>query len=151
MAAPKGNDFSPGRDTLYKPEYDEQARKLCLLLNATDKQLADFFGVNPSTIYEWKNKHPSFSKAVREGKDFADANVANSLYNRAVGGVTIKKERVVDGSIVELKEELAPDVNAAGMWLRARQPKVWRERTEQRVVLSDDFEEVMNAKDDDAE
>ena len=148
MAAPKGNNFSDGRDTLYKPEYDEQARKLCLLLNATDGKLAEFFGVCEATIYNWKLKHPSFLEAIQHGKDFADAEVANSLYNRAVGGVKITKERIADGRIVELSEELAADVNAARLWLSVRQGKIWRERTEQRVVLSDDFDEVVSSDDE---
>lgn len=37
----------PGRPSLFRPEYVEQARKLCLL-GATDRELADFFGANPS-------------------------------------------------------------------------------------------------------
>lgn len=36
-----------GRPTKYKPEYAEQASKLCAL-GATDAQLADFFESNPS-------------------------------------------------------------------------------------------------------
>ncbi|SDY78195.1 hypothetical protein [Nitrosomonas sp. Nm33] len=38
-----------GRPTSYRPEYAEQAYKLCLL-GATDKQLAEFFNVVESTI-----------------------------------------------------------------------------------------------------
>jgi DNA-binding XRE family transcriptional regulator len=34
---------------LRREEYDEQARKLCLL-GATDAELADFFGVSEQTL-----------------------------------------------------------------------------------------------------
>lgn len=42
-----------GRPTLYREEYAEQARKLCLL-GTTDAELADFFNVAVDTINEWK-------------------------------------------------------------------------------------------------
>lgn len=37
----------PGRPTLFRPEYVEQARKLALL-GATDREVADFFDTSPS-------------------------------------------------------------------------------------------------------
>ena len=45
-----------GRPTDYKPEYAEQAAKLCAL-GATDNDLADFFGVSEQTIYTWRKKY----------------------------------------------------------------------------------------------
>jgi hypothetical protein len=41
-------DRRAGRPTLYKPEYAEQARKLCQL-GATNPNLADFFNVSRRT------------------------------------------------------------------------------------------------------
>lgn len=73
-----------GRPTLYKPGYDDQARKLCLI-GYTNVELADFFGVNLDTIYEWKNLHPSFSEETCAGKIKADADVAEKLHARAAG------------------------------------------------------------------
>ena len=58
----------------YKPEYDRQALKMCLL-GATDVQLADFFGVTARTIENWRNKHPSFFRSLKEGKEDADSKV----------------------------------------------------------------------------
>jgi hypothetical protein len=64
-----GNDG--GRPTSYRPEYAEQARKLCQL-GATDAELAQFLEVNRSTIFEWQAAHPEFSDALKIGKSFAD-------------------------------------------------------------------------------
>ena len=47
----------PGRPTLFKPEYVEQAEKLAVL-GATDEEIGDFFGVSARTIYRWKLDHP---------------------------------------------------------------------------------------------
>ena len=43
-----------GRPTDYKPEYCEQATKLCKL-GATDAELGDFFEVTEQTINNWKS------------------------------------------------------------------------------------------------
>lgn len=52
-------DKKIGRPSAYKPEYAEQARKLCLL-GHTDAELASFFEVSEQTINAWKHAHPDF-------------------------------------------------------------------------------------------
>jgi len=73
-----------GRPTKYKPEYAEQAKKLCHL-GATDSQLADFFQVSVSTVSLWKVQHSEFSDALKGAKEEVDAKVEQSLYRRAMG------------------------------------------------------------------
>ena len=114
------------RPTLYTPDKDELARKFCLL-GATDKDLATLFDVSVRTINQWKKEHPSFKDAMNRGKIVADANVADSLYNRAVG-VSVKLQKAfVDKNGVEhkitVKEEIPGDVNAQRFWLNNRRPK----------------------------
>ena len=87
MAAAKGNKYAKGnkgggRTSDYQEEYLEQAYKFCLL-GATDAQLAEFFNVSETTINNWKDKHEEFSLALKRGKMIADAEIANSLYQRA--------------------------------------------------------------------
>jgi hypothetical protein len=74
----------PGRDTKYRPEFNDQARKLCLL-GFTDAELAEFFGVCERTINNWKADFPAFLQSINDGKVVADAQVADSLYRRATG------------------------------------------------------------------
>ncbi len=119
-----------GRPTKYKQEYDEQAYKLCLL-GHTDVELAKFFDVAESTINLWKLEHPSFSESLKNGKEVADANVAASLYNRAMGykhpDVDIK---MFEGNIIETEytKHYPPDPTSAIFWLKNRQPKKWRDK-----------------------
>lgn len=116
-----------GRPTKYKEEYVDQAYKLCLL-GHTDEEMAQFFEVHISTIYEWKNEHPEFSDAIKKGKEFADFDVVQSLYNRAIG-MTIKKQVVKgEGAVVEIEDEIPPDTTAMIFWLKNRQPKKWRDK-----------------------
>jgi hypothetical protein len=48
-----------GRPNKFKPEYIEQARKLCQL-GHTDPELAEFFEVHLQTINNWKAKYSEF-------------------------------------------------------------------------------------------
>jgi transcriptional regulator with XRE-family HTH domain len=119
-----------GRPTKYKPEYAEQVFKLCLL-GATDERLADFFGVAVSTIYEWTNGEAEFSEARRKGKEWADANVAEALYNRALG-YSHPEEKIFqsDGDIIRANttKHYPPDTAAAFIWLKNRAG--WRDKQE---------------------
>lgn len=118
------------RPTKYKEEYADQAFKLCLL-GATDAEMADFFGVDESTINNWKIKHPEFLESIKKGKLKADAEVASSLYKRATGyKIDTVKVFQFQGEpvIVPVVEEIAPDTGAAMAWLKNRRKKEWRDK-----------------------
>ena len=135
MAKPEKEKKQNGRPTDYRPEYDEQARKLCLL-GFIEKELADFFGVATSTITLWKKVHPSFSASLKSGKVVADANVVASLYERAVG-CTRTETKVFNnqGEILthDVKKAYPPDPISIKYWLNNRQNTKWREKVEDKV------------------
>ena len=123
----------PGRDSLYDPSMNDTARKLALL-GLTDKEMAEFFGVTERTLNNWKKEHPAFFQSLNEGKTIADANVADSLYRRAVGEVVFTEKRVKndDGffEIIRLSQQVPADPGAAKLWLTNRRPKDWRDKQE---------------------
>lgn len=119
-----------GRPSKYKPEYVEQAYKLCLL-GATDKVMADFFETSEQTLNAWKKEHPEFLESLKKGKVFADANVAAKLYNRATGyDQSADKIFQFQGEpvIVPTIEHVPPDTTAAIFWLKNRQKDQWRDK-----------------------
>lgn len=124
-----------GAPTKYKEEYNEQVYKLCLL-GAIDEQIADFFDVCVDTVNEWKKVYPEFSASIKRGKQFADAEVANSLFHRAKGyqhpDVDLK---MYEGHIIEteITKHYPPDTTAAIFWLKNRQSKEWRDKQEMDV------------------
>lgn len=132
-----------GRPTKYKPQYDEQAKQLCLL-GFTDAQLAEHFEINEDTLYEWKKKHPNFSEALKSGKAVADGQVAMALHKRAVGfsyQEIIFEKVVSDADSKEpiesnlyrkkvVNKTIAPDTGAAMSWLKNRQKELWRDNYE---------------------
>lgn len=121
-----------GRPTDYKPDYDEQAQKLCKL-GATDSDLADFFEVTEQTINNWKTAFPQFFESIKKGKLTADMEVADRLYQRALGFEHDSEEiKVADGEIIRvpIRKIYPPDSTAAIFWLKNRRSKEWREKQE---------------------
>ena len=96
-----------GRPPKYKPEFAEQAGKLCGILGATDEKLAEFFEVNVLTINRWKKTHPEFCNSIKS-KSQADDEVEKSLYQTALEGNT----------------------TAQIFWLKNRRAKQWRDKQE---------------------
>lgn len=126
-----------GRPSDYKPEFNEQAYKLCLL-GATDKQMGDFFGVCEATINNWKKDYPEFLESIKKGKIKADAEVAHALYHRAKG---YEHKDIhfssYEGDVTETEylKHYPPDTAAAFIWLKNRagwsdKQQVVTERTE---------------------
>lgn len=147
-----------GRPTVYKKEYNEQVQKLCRL-GATDKEIADFFNVVESTVNLWKTQYPEFSESIKAGKIDADANVAQRLYERAMGFEHDSEEiKVVSvgnngGSEVErvpIRKVYPPDSTAAIFWLKNRRPKDWRDKqeVEQTSTIKDERIDASKLTDD---
>lgn len=121
-----------GRPTLYKEEFNEQVEKLCKL-GATDNEIADFFEVDVSTINNWKISHPPFFESIKKGKILADSNVADRLYQRALGFEHDSEEiKVADGEVIRvpIRKIYPPDPTAAIFWLKNRRSKEWRDKQE---------------------
>jgi len=117
--------------------------------------MAEFWGIQPSTFYYWRNAHPEFAEAMKVGKEIADDRVERSLYNRAVGYSydAVKIQAVALGNnggseIVETPyvEHVPPDTKAAIRWLEARRPEVWRRS----LALTGAGGGPIEVKDDDA-
>ncbi len=121
-----------GRPTAFKPEYVEQVEKLCKL-GATDKDLADFFGVTEQTINNWKLAEPLFFESLKRGKMLADANVASALYHRATG-YSHEAVKIFNHEGVPLEvpytEHYPPDPTSMIFWLKNRRPDLWRDKRE---------------------
>ena len=123
----------PGRDSLYDPAMNDQARKLALL-GLTNEEMAEFFGISERTFYRWMAEETAFCQAVNEGKTAADANVADSFYKRATGE-HVQVEKVVkrpngEHEVVKYMTYIPGDSSAALNWLKNRRPASWRDKVD---------------------
>lgn len=121
-----------GRPTQYRPEHPDLARKFCML-GATNDDLAMLLEVAGSTIDKWIAEIPEFSGAVKAGREIADANVAEKLYQRATGySHHAVKILVADGVPVQVPytEHYPPDATSMIFWLKNRRRTDWREKVE---------------------
>ena len=119
-----------GRPTKFRDEYIQQAEKLCRL-GATDIEIADFFGIDISTLYRWKADREEFCDAIKTGKAPSDERVERSLFARANGYEHDEVDiRVIEGQIVQttIRKYYPPDTAAAIFWLKNR--RGWRDKTE---------------------
>ncbi|WP_343225927.1 helix-turn-helix domain-containing protein [Luteolibacter marinus] len=119
-----------GRPSRYREEFAEQARKLCRL-GATDKELAEFFGVDVATLNRWKQRHAEFCESLKDGKCQADAEVADRLFKRATG-YSHEDTKILQNNgapvIVPTVKHYPPDTVACIFWLKNRRPDLWRDK-----------------------
>lgn len=103
----------------------------------TDEQLAEKMGINPATLYDWKNKHPEISEALKKGKEIVDIQVENALLKRALG-YEYMEERVEisekDGrKVIQTTKTALPDTTALIFWLKNRRPDAWRDKPQEKA------------------
>ena len=87
---------------------------------------------------QWLIHQPEFAEAVKRGRERADVLVAKSLFKRATGITKKVSKTVIDkfGEERQLTSEeyFPPDTAAAFIWLKNRQPKLWRDKHEVEVT-----------------
>lgn len=119
------------RPSKFRPEFVQQAEKLSGF-GLTDREIADFFGVDERTLNRWKHDHDGFCQALKVGKEQSDARVEQSLYRRALGyshdAVKIAINAQGEVTQVPYVERYPPDTTAAIFWLKNRKPLEWRDK-----------------------
>lgn len=102
----------------------------------TDEQIAHNMGISRTTLYDWKNKYPDISNALKRGKEVVDRQVENALLKRALGyeyeevkQIIEKDEKGKDRKRIEkTTKQVIPDVTAQIFWLKNRRPQEWRDK-----------------------
>ncbi len=147
-AAPS-SPLENARERPYQPIFAAQAMRFAML-GITQEDMADAFGVGISTFQRWQVEYPALAIGLRKGGKHADAEVAaRGLYRRAVGMTVKKRRKVIDGAtgdvlqVIESKEELPPDTNAAMSWLANRQGKLWRASSAGDVSITLDLDAMV--------
>ena len=100
----------------------------------TDEQIAGNIGINTSTLYDWKNKFPKISEALKKGKEVVDIQVENALLKRALGydfqETRVEKSDKDGTKIIQTLKHIPADTTAQIFWLKNRRPDKWRDKHE---------------------
>lgn len=102
----------------------------------TDEQIARNMGIRQSTFYEWQNRFPEISDALKKGKAPVDIEVENALLKSALGfeyEETITEIEELPGGkqkkqIRKVKKYAPPNSTAQIFWLKNRRPDRWRDK-----------------------
>lgn len=98
----------------------------------TIEDVAHNCGVNKSTFYEWKKKHPELEDAIKKGAAPVDLIVENAMFKRATGYKTIERRKIKlpDGTtrVEVVEKEVPPDTTAGIFWLANRKPQRWKRK-----------------------
>ena len=129
------------RPTVFEIAHIETARAMSFG-GATDREVAEYLGVDESTVHRWKHEHPEFAAALTIGKAAADRRVEHSLYRKAVGySFDAIKFHAHEGKVTETPyvEHVPPSDTAAIFWLKNRMPEQYREKSEVDVNMNYDL------------
>jgi transposase-like protein len=133
------------RPSLYETEWKE---KLVVIQGwardgLTNEQISHNMGISATTLYDWQNKYPEFSEALKKGKEVVDREVENALLDNAKGyyyteeqAIKVKSSWYVDGkkhekeevNVVEVRRFKPSDTTAQIFWLKNRKPSEWRDK-----------------------
>lgn len=110
----------------------------------TNEEIAEKIGISRKTLQQWRNKYTVIGDALKEGKEYADLTIEDSLFKRAQGYTiqvtkhakvkTITYDEKTGKKLKEFEEmqeykddlHIPADVGAIIFWLKNRKPKDWR-------------------------
>lgn len=93
-------------------------------------QIAHNLGIAESTLHDYVQKYSEFSESLKKGKDDADIEIENALFQSAKGFKYKEQVATPSGAVVEVERFEKPSVTAQIFWLKNRRPKAWRDKQE---------------------
>ena len=86
----------------------------------TDEQIANNLGIATSRIYEYKKQFQEFQEALKRGREVADYEVQNALFNTAKGFTYYEEVTNAIGDVVRVEKYAKPNTTAQIFWLKNR-------------------------------
>jgi transposase len=141
-----GEETKPAKDRKY---YLLAERSIVLTQWArnglTKDEIAGNMNISSQTLYEWQKKCPDISECLKNARAYAHARVENALYQKAIGYTVIKQQPVkkkvadYDGvgkkigeheeiELIEVTEQLPPDMGAIAFYLKNNMPEKYKDK-----------------------
>ena len=115
-----------------KPHLDDI--RCAIEAGATIEEIAETFGVNKSTLYEYKKKYSEFSELFACGRKVIVYKIKNALLKKALGfeyeeesRITRKDKNGEDVVSTETKKKYCPPSETAAAMLLRNYDKEWRD------------------------
>jgi hypothetical protein len=106
-----------------------------------------YININGAALNNWCLNNPEAKNRIESARRFADSRVVASLYNIALGNVSVHErqweETQPDGTVIKHKtKQLSPNAYAALQWLTRRDPARWSESEVVKKQIAQEFEEL---------
>ena len=105
--------------------------KILVEMGATNHEICAFFNLSERTFQRYLVDDADFCQTLKEWKNFANARVERSLYQRACG-YSHESEEIfcAFGKVTRVKtvKHYAPDPLSCAIWLKNRKPDEWRDK-----------------------
>lgn len=123
----------------------------------TKQEIAKEMRISTSTLNTWEKKCPDIVEALKEARAYAHARVENALFKKAVG-FRIKRQQPVkkkvqdyDGvgkkigeheeiELIEIEEEVPPDMGAIAFYLKNNMPQKYRDKWPEKLDEAEETE-----------
>lgn len=142
-----------GRPSDYRAEYSEAARKFSLL-GVRNERIAHLLDITMNQFDAWWQRHKPFREAILDGRDRADAEIADAMFRRAKGyDIKVVRREVTrvekpgDGGkiitethtkIIETSQHIPAEVGIGQRWLTLRHAE-WRPTLDERPIRYKDL------------
>jgi hypothetical protein len=107
----------------------------------TYAEMAQSMGIGERTLYEWIDKYPQISQAIKEGLSLSCQAVENALFRRASGQCVVTETTECTNANGEVTtkvvtRKLPPDTGALVFFLKNRMPDRYADRRETKVDVA---------------
>lgn len=125
----------------------------------SQEMIARKLGVAISTFQSYKLKFPELLEALKKGKELADIQVTNALFQAAIGyEITEEHSEYIEGTrsgkagmmpnasnhhnkkVTTITKKIPGNVTAQIFWLKNRRPDLWQDRKELDAHISESLE-----------
>jgi hypothetical protein len=132
-----------GMPSKFKQEYVYQVEQVCMA-GFIAPQVADLFGVETGTIYNWRKVYPDFKEAMDAGRDVYNQATAETCLQKRLEGYFYNEttsELVGLGAAAKMKvvkivkKHVPADSQSLRFFLRNRDKERWPDNQEVNVNL----------------
>lgn len=141
-----GEELKPAKERLYALKGERHIVLTQWARNGLTKdEIANNMGIAAQTLHEWQKRCPEISECLKNARAYAHARVENALFMKAVGYKIVKqqpiKKKVADYDgvgkkigeheevvLIEVEEQLPPDMGAIAFYLKNNMPDKYKDK-----------------------